>query len=83
MREPVNKLLSFLVVFNFGRLSTLHPASVSNTSKPDIDLLCCFPAIAEENNVFMSQVIPKSGDFFLQLGIFSLRPQHNIEAEAK
>ena len=48
MREPVNKLLSFLVVFDFGRPSTLHPASGSNTSKPDIDLLCCFPAIAEE-----------------------------------
>ena len=65
VREPVNKFLSFLVVFNFGRLSTLHPASVSNTSKPDIHMLCRFPAIAEENNVIMSQAIPKSGDFFL------------------
>ena len=74
VREPVNKLLSFLVVFNFGRLSTLPPASVSNTSKPDIDLLCCFPAIAEENNVIMSQAIPKSGDFFLQLRIFFAEP---------
>ena len=64
VREPVNKLLSFLVVFNFGRLSTLPPASASNTSKPDIDLLCCFPAIAEESNVIMSQAIPKSGHIF-------------------
>ena len=74
MREPVNKLLSFLVVFNYGRLSTLHPASDSNNSKPDIDLHCCFPVITEENNVIMSQAIPKSGDFFQQLGIFFVEP---------
>ena len=35
-REPVNKLLSFLGVFDFGRHSDLHPASVSNTSRPDM-----------------------------------------------
>ena len=50
VHEAVNKLLSFLVVFNFGRLSTLHPASVSNVSKPDIDTDQSWPGAAWKRN---------------------------------
>ena len=89
VREPVNKLLSFLIVFNFGRLSTLHPASVSNTSKPDIDLLCCWGHCWRKQCYYVPgnteewKFLPTAWHFFRWAPSSTLKPKQNNWREPK